>query len=163
MSAAGGSEVGRVLAVCIGTGGLPKRSVERARVESGGLEGDGHRSAYHGGEDRAVCLLSAEEVQLLERDGVHGTEPGAFGENLRTEGLDLGRLVPGDRLLIGENVELEVYDVREPCVTLESVDERFPDLMVGRSGLLARVLRTGELLPNQVVRVVPNRSSDLTG
>ena len=143
---------GKVLAVCIGPGGLPKRAVPAAKIGPLGLEGDRHRSIHHGGEDRAVCLLSIEEVRLLERDGVPHIEPGGFGENLRTEGIDLGRLVPGDRLAIGDAVELEVNDVREPCATLQSVDARFPDLMVGRSGLLARVVRAGELCPNQEIR-----------
>jgi len=149
------SAVGRVVAVCVGPGGLPKLAVEKAEVSASGLEGDGHRSPYHGGVERAVCLLSAEEVDRLERDGVSGTEPGAFGENLRTEGVDLGRLFPGDRLKIGERVVLEVHDVREPCQTLQSVDERFPDLMVGRSGILARVLSGGEVSPNQAIRQLP--------
>ena len=143
-----------MLAVCVGPGGLTKHAVPVAKVSPEGLEGDRHRSIYHGGEGRAVCLLSAEEVGLLERDGVPRTEPGGFGENLRTEGIDLGRLVPGDRLEIGDSVELEVNDVREPCATLQSLDGRFPDLMVGRSGLLARVLRAGELRPNQEIRLL---------
>jgi MOSC domain-containing protein YiiM len=136
---------GTVVAVCLGPGGIPKREVEAARVGRLGLEGDGHRHRLHGGERRAVCLLSVEEVRALRADGVRDAGPGTFGENLLTEGLDLARLVPGDRLAVGDEVVLEVDDVREPCGTLKSVDARFPDLMVGRSGLLCRVVTGGEV------------------
>ncbi len=142
---------GRVLAVCLGPGGIPKHAVEAAHVTKAGLVGDGHRFRYHGGERRAVCLLSIEEVRSLGADGVEDRGPGAFGENLLTEGVDYGSLAPGDRLAVGDEVVLEVDDVRAPCGTLRSLDARFPDLMLGRSGLLCRVVRGGEVRPGFVV------------
>ncbi len=150
-----GAGEGRVLAVCLGPGGIPKHPVPRAAVGPLGLEGDGHRFHLHGGPDRAVCLLFETEVASLAADGVSPTTPGTFGENLRLEGIDPARLRPGDRLHIGPEVLLELVDVREPCATLRSVDRRFPDLFVGRSGFLARVIRSGELAPGMAVRVVP--------
>jgi len=42
--------------------------------------------------------------------------------------------------------------VREPCGTLKSVDARFPNLMLGRSGFVCRVLREGLLRPGMRVR-----------
>jgi hypothetical protein len=38
-------------------------------------------------------------------------------------------------------VRLAIHDVREPCKTLKSVDARFPNLMLGRSGFVCRVVR----------------------
>ncbi len=136
---------GTVLAVCVSPGGIPTREVDAARVGSLGLEGDVQRQSFHGGKGRAVCLLSVEEVRSLCADGVHDAGPGTFGENLRTEGVDFAALAPGDRLAIGDEVVLEVHDVREPCGTLKPLDARFPDLMVGRSGLLCSVVRGGEV------------------
>ena len=49
---------------------------------------------------------------------------------------------------------LEIHDVREPCDTLKSLDARFPELMVGRSGFVCRVVRGGKLLPGQSVSLV---------
>jgi MOSC domain-containing protein YiiM len=147
--------VGKLLAVCLGSGGLPKLVVDEATIGELGLEGDGHRFELHGGKHRAVCLLAEEEVRLLEKDGVENIEPGAFGENLRTEGVDFDSLIPGDRLVIGEEVELQMHDLREPCKTLQSVDSRFPDLMIGRSGILCEVIRSGAVRPGQSIRVVP--------
>lgn len=145
------SREGRVIAVCIGAGGVPKHPVESVRVDQLGLEGDRHRMPFHGGADRAVCLLTVEEVRALEADGVRVEGPGAFGENLLIEGVDPGSMRPGDRLVI-EEVELELHDVRAPCRTLTPLDARFPALMLGRSGFMARVLRGGVLRPGQAVR-----------
>ena len=81
----------------------------------------------------------------LQRDGVAATEPGTFGENVLTRGLDYSAVRAGDRLRVGDEVVLEVFDVRQPCATLEQVDARFPDLMVGRSGFVCRVIAGGAL------------------
>ena len=146
---------GRILALCSGPGGIPKFPLERAEVQELGIVGDKHRFRLHGGRDRALCLLSIEEVRSLERDGVPVAGPGTFGENVLTEGLDFRRLAPGDRLSLGDPespVLIELHDVREPCRTLCSLDKRFPDLMLGRSGFVARVLRPGLLVPGQPIR-----------
>ncbi|MCB9914161.1 MAG: MOSC domain-containing protein [Planctomycetes bacterium] len=143
---------GRVAAVCLGPGGVPKHEVESAEVGALGLAGDGHRFHLHGGPDRAVCLFSRELAALLEADGVRPIAPGDFGENLCTEGLDLGALRIGDRLAVGDALVLEISDVRTPCKTLRGIDARFPDLMVGRSGWLARVLTPGTVRRGDALR-----------
>lgn len=155
MSAPSAPDEGVVLAVCLGPGGIPKQPVDEARVERLGLVGDGHRYHKHGGERRAVCLLSEEEVRALEGDGVDTSGgAGTFGENLLTRGLDYRRLKPGDVLAVG-SVRLEIDDVRAPCATLRSVDKRFPDLMLGRSGFLARVLEEGTVRIGDAIRLEP--------
>ncbi|MCB9905191.1 MAG: MOSC domain-containing protein [Planctomycetes bacterium] len=93
---------GRVVAVCLGPGGIPKHPVAEARVGELGLDGDAHRYHLHGGADRAVCLFSVENYASLRGDGVACEPPGAFGENVLTEGLDEERLGIGDRLAIGD-------------------------------------------------------------
>ena len=147
-------DAGRVLAVCVGAGGLPNHEVEWALASEHGVEGDRQRMRFHGGPDRAVCIFAAEDARALEALGVEPLAPGAVGENLRTEGLDYTRLSPGDRLAVGDDVLLEIFDVREPCATLQPLDARFPALMVGRSGFVCRVLRGGELRPRQEIRRV---------
>ena len=82
--------------------------------------------------------------------------PGTFGENVLTRGLDDARLRPGDRLALGDQVVVEIYDIRVPCSTLQSVDPRFPDLMLGRSGWICRVVETGVLRAGMpIVRIEP--------
>ncbi|MFT4646837.1 MAG: MOSC domain-containing protein YiiM [Glaciecola sp.] len=147
---------GRVVAVCLGAGGIPKQQVLEAQVNRMGLAGDKQRHPEHGGENRAVCLFSTADYTSLQRDGVSANTPGSFGENLLIEGLSFDDLSPGDQLAIGDQVVLEIHDCREPCVTLLSVDERFPALMEGRSGFVCRVIQGGRLVPHaSVSRIDP--------
>lgn len=152
--------MGRVTAVCLGPGGVPKHPVERAEVQAHGLAGDAHRYDFHGGANRAVCLLSRAEVRDLEREGVRPLAPGDFGENLLVDGLDLRELRPGDHLAIGADVVLELTDVRSPCATLKAIDARLPDLMLGRSGYLARVHQGGAVAPGDAVRALSPAERD---
>ncbi len=146
---------GVVLAVCLGPGGIPKQPVEFAQVTELGLVGDKQRyTKVHGGVNRAVCLFSLEDYRALQADGVKVEPPGAFGENVLTEGLDFTTLRPGDRLSIGDELVIELHDVREPCGTLRSVDARFPNLMLGRSGFVCRVVRGGTVRAGMTVRPV---------
>lgn len=140
-----------IVAVCLGDGGIPKLPVEEARVEPHGLVGDAHRFHLHGGENRAVCLLSEEVYADLREDGVDCSAPGTFGENVLVRGLDDAVLRPGDRVRLGSEVVVEIYDVRAPCKTLKSIDARFPDLMLGRSGWVCRVVTPGTLRPGMAV------------
>ncbi len=144
---------GRIVAVCLGAGGIPKHPVAEGIIGELGLEGDRHRYVLHGGPDRALCLLSVEMTRTLERDDVPIAAPGAYGENLLTEGLDLSALRPGDLLEVGDEVRLQLSDVREPCKVLQAIDPRFPDLMLGRSGWMARVLAGGRVRPGAEIRL----------
>lgn len=144
---------GTILAVCTGPGGIPKHPVAETRATVNGLVGDKQRyTKIHGGPNRALCLFAIEDYESLRKDGVPCENPGTFGENVLVQGLDFAALLPGDRLQLGEEVEIELFDVREPCGTLKSLDARFPNLMLGRSGFVCRVLREGLLRPGMRVR-----------
>src|SRR4030095_1205260 len=105
---------GASLAVCIGPGGIPKRCVPEARATPEGLVGDKQRYRKHGGPNRALCLFAIEDYHSLRRDGVPCEHPGTFGENVLVQGLDFARLSPGVTLALGEEVRIELFDVREP-------------------------------------------------
>ena len=153
------SSKAKVIAVCLGEGGIPKHPVAEARVLESGLEGDKHKSRLHGGADRAICMLSIEAYGQLQEDDVECEPPGAFGENVLTEGLDEQALRPGDRLRLGDEVVIELFDVRAPCKTLKAVDRRFPDLMLGRSGWVCRVIKGGLLRPGAPIERIESRLS----
>lgn len=144
---------GVVLAVCVGPGGVRKHAVATAEVGELGLAGDKQRFRFHGGPNRAVCLFSIEDCRALQHDGVTCESPGTFGENVLTEGLDYRALRPDDVLTIGDVVRIAIHDVREPCKALKSVDTRFPNLMLGRSGFVCRVITGGTIAAGMPVRV----------
>lgn len=145
----------------ISNGGVPKLPVESADVGSLGLAGDAHRSRNHGGPERAVCLFSSERIESLRAEG-HPIEPGWIGENVLVRGLDWPAIVPGVRLRIGDQVELQVTRYAVPCSNLVPAfrdgfiarvsQERFP----GWARAYARVLSGGAIRRGDPVEVTPD-------
>jgi MOSC domain-containing protein YiiM len=141
---------GIVKRVSVSTTGMPKHALLQAMVTPGGVEGDKQRvKKIHGGPDRAVCLYSEELYQWL-RDNHVQVFAGDLGENITTCGFDLLSLRVGDRVSIGQ-CEIQITAVREPCSQLKKWSPRFPELILGRSGWVARVtksavVRTGDLI-----------------
>jgi MOSC domain-containing protein YiiM len=145
---------GTLVQVNVSAGGMPKRPVERAHVTRDGVEGDWQRNRkHHGGPNRAVCLFSTELYDRLRGLGID-LAPGSVGENFTTSGIDLQRLKRGDHLRVGGQCLIEITDVRVPCRNLKQWDEDLPELIVGFSGWVAKVVEEGEVRAgNRVERV----------
>jgi MOSC domain-containing protein YiiM len=140
--------------VNVSPGGMPKLPVASAFVSAEGVEGDRQRNLkYHGGPERAVCLYSEELYAWLREQGVKVTN-GNVGENFTTRGLDLSRLSKGDRLRIG-GCMIEITNVRVPCSQLKKWDVDLPELIVGRSGWVARVVEEGSVRPGDPIELHP--------
>jgi MOSC domain-containing protein YiiM len=108
---------GRVVSVNVNEGGVPKLPVDEQWVGPLGLADDRHIEPEpgHGGLDQAVCLYSMEAIGRLVAEG-HNVFPGAFGENLTLEGIELDSIGPGDRLTIGEDgLVIEITWHAQPC------------------------------------------------
>jgi MOSC domain-containing protein YiiM len=106
---------GRLHQLNISDGGVPKLPIAEAMITSDGVTGDRQRNrSVHGGRERALCLFSLERIESLRQEG-HAIYPGASGENLTLAGLDWDAVGPGDRLRIGETVELELTSYTTPC------------------------------------------------
>lgn len=108
---------GRVVSVNVNEGGVPKLPVTEQWVGPLGLADDRHLEPVpsHGGPDQAVCLYSMEAIARLVAEG-HNAFPGAFGENLTLEGIELDSIGPGDRLTIGDGgLVIEITWNAAPC------------------------------------------------
>lgn len=149
------SRTGRIVAVCTSPGGIPKRPVESVLATVDGLTGDGRAHAKHIRPDRAVSLWDLEILQQLVREGF-SLEPGAAGENLTLEGFDVQSLAPGSILAAGQ-VLLRLETPRKPCYVLDAIDPQLKEVIVGRCGYMASVLRGGVLHPGLAIRHVPTR------
>jgi MOSC domain-containing protein YiiM len=144
---------GTLVQVNISNGGMPKLSVAHAQVTAAGLAGDRQKNRkYHGGPDRAVCLFSTELYDRLRSLGID-LAPGSVGENFTTTGIDYQRLARGDRLRVGGCV-VEITNVRVPCRSLKQWDADLPELIVGYSGWVARVLTEGPVRPGDPVETL---------
>ena len=165
MTQAGRPSYPHVHQINVSDGGVPKLPVSEAKVSKEGLQGDRQRNLkVHGGPDRAVCLFSVELIERMQDEG-HSIDAGSSGENLTLARLAWDSLVPGTRLKIGPDVQLEVVSYCAPC---EWNARWFRDRDISRisqksnpgwSRLYARVLRTGVVRPGDVVVVKQGRGN----
>lgn len=140
---------GRITSLNRSDGGLPKLPVASVEITAAGLIGDRQRNLrYHGGRDRAVCLLAQEIIDDLAAQN-HPIRPGSTGENITIAGLDWSAVKPGTRLTLGGTVVLEITSYTAPC---KNIATSFLDAETacldqkknpGRARLYARVLIPG--------------------
>jgi MOSC domain-containing protein YiiM len=122
----------------------------RVRVRRLNLQGDGQADlSVHGGRDKAVYAYPSEHYPFWRNELPGQTlEPGAFGENLTTEGWWEDEVHVGDRFRLG-TAEAVVTQPRMPCFKLalrfgrDDIVARF--LESGRPGFYLRVLQEGEV------------------
>ncbi len=138
--------------------GTPKSPVEEAvLVENRGVEGDAHAEPG----TRQVSLLSLESIEgARQRLGKRANEasvaldPGAFAENLTTEGIDLSSLVPGSLLKVGEGVVLRVSQVGKTCHQGCTIFRQVGDCIMPRQGIFCEVLKGGRVRKGDTVERV---------
>ncbi len=80
-------------------------------------------------------------------------KPGAVKENITTRGINLYALAPGTRLNMGDAV-LEVTKLCEPCERMNEIRQGLHEELIGQRGMLARVVRGGELRVGDEIEVV---------
>jgi MOSC domain-containing protein YiiM len=141
-----------VISVNISPGGIPKRPIAVGPVSTEGIAGDGHDHEKHNTPIQAICLIDAEDLDDLRSEG-YDVGPGALGENLTVRGLDVDALAPGDRLRLSGGVELEYTKPRSPCYVLDAISPKLKDVVKGRCGGYAKVLRPGEIRPGETIRL----------
>ena len=150
---------GTLVQVNTSNGGMPKLPALQARVTKEGLEGDWQKNRkHHGGPDRAVCVYSEELYEWLRENGIEVTA-GSVGENFTTRGLDLQKLDRGDRLRVGRECVIEITKVRVPCSQLKKWDTDLPELIVGRSGWVAKVIEEGTVKPGDAIELLPREGA----
>ncbi|HID21680.1 MAG TPA: MOSC domain-containing protein [Planctomycetaceae bacterium] len=153
---------GRLLAVCISDRrGVQKRNVGRGKLVVGhGIEGDAHAGDWH----RQVSLLAQESADWMRERGAD-IAPGAFGENLLTEGIDLKSLPIGTIINVGNSVRLRVTQIGKECHDRCAIYKLVGDCVMPREGIFAEVLQGGEVAVGDSVEVVSpgDRAADVVG
>ncbi len=146
-----------------GVTAIDKRPLGGAvRIGPYGVRGDVQASRkHHGGLDKALYAYAAEDAAWWERELGRGLPPGWFGENLRTEGIDVNSAVIGEVWRIGDTVEAEVTMPRTPCATFArwvgGAEERgwvnrFASAR--RLGPYLRVVRSGRVRADDPIEVL---------
>ncbi|MCP1502672.1 MOSC domain-containing protein YiiM [Curtobacterium herbarum] len=152
----------------IGITAIDKRPVDGpVRVRPLGLHADVQADRkHHGGEDQAVYVYADEDAAFFAEQLDRPIPPGLFGENLRTIGVDVTGLVIGERLRVGDTLELEVTIPRIPCGTFArrmKVDKwvkRFAE--EGRPGAYLRVRKSGSVAAGDAVTVLERPEHGVT-
>src|SRR3989339_1002213 len=116
-------------------------------IENLGVEGDFHAK----GGERQVSLLAEESIQKMREKGLT-LLPGAFGENVVTEGIDLLSLSVGQKIRIGE-VELEISKIGKECPARCQIYYLAGDCIMPREGVFAKVLKGGIIKPGDEIKL----------
>lgn len=117
-------------------------------IEDRGVEGDHHARPR---SSRQVLLMAEENCDAF------GLSPGEVRENIVTRGLDLQNLVPGTLLEIGA-AALEITKDCEPCSFIDRLRPGLRAKMERRRGMLARVVRGGEIRVGDEITLLPPAS-----
>jgi molybdopterin adenylyltransferase len=113
-----------------------------------GLAEDVHAGKWH----RQVSLLDVADIEAMRKLGVE-LKPGAFGENLGVEGIDLNSLGIGSRLRLGD-AELEFTQIGKICHHRCAIYYTAGDCIMPRAGVFAEVLSGGTIKTGDTVEVI---------
>jgi len=140
-----------LLAVCKSKGkGTRKKPVESGLIkEEFGLVDDAHADCT---THRQISLLAEESIDKMRQMGLK-VGPGDFAENLTTRGIDLPALPIGTRLLVGQEVLLEVSQIGKECHTRCAIFQQAGTCVMPLEGVFARVIRGGVVKPGDPIEV----------
>jgi MOSC domain-containing protein YiiM len=111
----------------------------------------------HGGRSKAIYAYALGDYAWWKNREAIEPEPGLFGENLTTEGIDLGSCLIGERWKAGSAV-LEVSEPRLPCYKLgfRLRDVAFPSRFAKalRPGAYFRIVEEGQIGPGDTLTLL---------
>ena len=143
--------IATVLAVCKSKErGTRKKPVESGLIkEEFGLVDDAHADCT---THRQISLLAEESIDKMRQMGLK-VGPGDFAENLTTKGIDLPALPIGTRLVVGQDVLLEVTQIGKECHTRCAIFQQVGTCVMPLEGVFARVIRGGVVKPGDPIEV----------
>ena len=121
----------------------PMQRLESARVAEDGLEGCAHARPGK----RSVLFVAAEDLEAL------GVDPGRVRENFTVRGADVMSWPIGQKVVAG-TAEFEITMVCDPCELMEQIRPGLQAELEGRRGMLARVVKTGDIALGDSVRLL---------
>jgi MOSC domain-containing protein YiiM len=112
----------------------PMERLETTRVLENGLEDCTHSRPGK----RAVLFVAAQDLDELN------VAHGAVKENFTVGSADVMAWPVGQRVAVG-TAEFEISMVCDPCELMENIRPGLQAELEGKRGMLARVVRTGEV------------------
>ncbi len=120
-----------------------------------GIQGD--RKAGRNLE-RQINIMSYETLQLMAAQGFK-TDPGAMGEQMIIQGLDVAALHIGDRLHLSKTALIEVVSHRTSCKRLDRVQNITSDIQYDDLGIFVRVIIGGHIAVGDEVSLIPHQET----
>ena len=118
--------------------GTQKQAINSCKlVENFGIENDAHAGDWH----RQVSLLADEDIDMMESEGLE-LEPGAFGENIVTRGIDWANAKIGGFIRIGK-VKLVITQIGKECHTPCAIYHAVGRCIMPDKGIFAKVIEGG--------------------
>lgn len=120
---------------------------------------------HHGGPYQAVYAYAVEDYEWWSRQLRRALEPGIFGENLTTQGIDITNSLIGERWQAGTAV-LQITDPRLPCSTLRS-RMGIPGFVktfaaARRFGAYFEIVEEGDVAAGDEVRILERPNHDVS-
>lgn len=139
----------KVIALCISEKkGVRKHEVPYIDVKLDyGIVGDAHAGNWH----RQISLLGDESIEKMRKMGLTLT-PGAFAENIVTEGVVLNKLPIGTILRVGETV-LRVTQIGKECHNDCAIKKATGECVMPTEGIFAVVVKEGRIYPGDTLEV----------
>lgn len=131
--------------------GTIKKQVDYITLNERGVKNDAHAGSWH----RQVSLLATESIDKFSAQAGRKINFGEFAENITTNGLELWKTHPFDRIRIGE-VELEVTQIGKECHGSScNIFKEVGNCVMPKEGIFARVLSPGKVKAGDVFKYVP--------
>lgn len=131
--------------------GTIKNPVEKIELNSLGVVNDSHSGKWH----RQVSLLGIESFRKFSDQAGRKINFGEFAENITTEGFELFKMSPLDRL-INENIELEITQIGKSCHGDKcAIYREVGNCVMPKEGIFARVIKGGELNTDDYLNYQP--------
>lgn len=113
-----------------------------------GLEGDAHAGDWH----RQVSFLAQESIDKMVAKGLD-VGPGAFAENVTTEGVDLLDWPIGTRFTVGE-AEFELSQIGKVCHNKCAIYKQAGDCVMPREGIFAVVRKAAPIHVGDEIKLI---------
>jgi MOSC domain-containing protein YiiM len=124
-------------------------SLEKTQLVAGyGIEGD----SKGGHPSRQLNLMSQEMLDALCEEG-YCVAPGEMGEQIILRGVDVDALAVGTVICLGDAARIEITSPREPCDRFEHIQSIAKEKIIGRQGIMAKVLTSGAIAVGDSVQV----------
>ena len=147
-----GNNEGKVLSINISKEkGEIKNPVEKAKI----IKDQGIQNDVHSGQPvKQISIMEQNIIRDFEKKHQLDLMPGDFAENLTTKGLEISKLKVGTKLLMGEEILLQVSQIGKKCHDDCAIKDKTGHCLMPEKGIFCRVLEGGPLKRGDKIKIL---------